>query len=172
MPLLDAFVLLDSLVAVVKLNLLEDQLLVFGNFQTEKFEVEIKVADRSASWLIVLKMQPLHVRMRQRLVNRYPAGWVKREHFLDQVDCVLIGRSEQLVEVLAACARKLTHEGTIVIILNLVDKRRIGLANQVRNHHHLLLLGLSRQERLPSNQFGQNTANTPDIDGCSVLAPG
>ena len=172
MPRLDAFVLLDSLLAVVKLNLFEDELFVLRNFQTKQFEVEIEVTDRSASWLIILKMQSLHVGMSERLVNRYPTSRIKREHFLDQVDSVFVCRSEQFVEVLAARARKLTHEGTIVIILDLVNKCCIRLPNQVSNHHHLFLLGLSGQERFSSNQLGQNTTNTPYIDSRSILAPG
>ena len=169
---LDAFVLLNSLLAVVKLNFLKNELLVLWNFQAKQFEVKIKVADRSASRLIILKMQPLHVRMSERLINRYPASRVKRKHLLDQVDCVFIGSSEQFVEVLAACARKLAHKGTIVIILNLVDESRVRFSNQIRDHHHLFLLRLCRQEWLSSNQLSQNTTNTPYVDGRSVLAPG
>ena len=169
---LDAFVLLNSLLAVVKLNFLKNELLVLRNFQAKQFEVKIKVADRSASRLIILKMQPLHVRMSERLINRYPASRVKRKHLLDQVDCVFIGSSEQFVEVLAACARKLAHKGTIVIILNLVDESRVRFSNQIRDHHHLFLLRLCRQEWLSSNQLSQNTTNTPYVDGRSILAPG
>ena len=121
---------------------------------------------------IILKMQPLHVRMSERLINRYPASRVKRKHLLDQVDCVLIGSSEQFVEVLAARARKLAHKCSIVIILDLVDERCIRFSNQIRDHHHLFLLRLCRQERLSSNQLSQNTTNTPYVDGRSVLAPG
>ena len=172
MPRLDALVLLNSLLAVIKFNLFEDQLFVLGNFQTKQFEVEIEVTDRGSRRFIILKMQPLHVGMSKRLVNRYPTSWVKREHFLDQVDSVLIGRSEQLVEVFAARARKLAHECTIVIILDLVDKCCIRLPNQIGNHHHLFLLGLSGKERFSSNELSQNTTNTPYIDGSSVLAPG
>ena len=119
--LLDAFVFLDRLLAVVKLNFLENELFVLWNFQAKQFEVEIKVTDRSAGWLIILKMQSLHVGMSKCLIDCYATSRIKREHFLDQVDSVFICRSEQFIEVLATCARKLTHEGTIVIILDLVD---------------------------------------------------
>ena len=169
---LDSFVLVNRLLAVVKLNFFKDKLLVLRNLQAKQFEVKIKVADRSARRLIVLKMQPLHVRMSQRLINRYPASWVKRKHLLDQIDCVFVGCSEQFVEVLATRAWKLAHKGTIVIILDLVDECRIGFPNQISDHHHLFLLRLCGQERLPSDQLSENTSNTPYIDGCSILAPG
>jgi len=91
---LDPFVLLDSLCAMIKLNLFEDELLVLGNFQTKQFKVEIEVTYWLTCGLIVLEMQPLHVGMRQCLINCDPTGRVKGEHFLDKVDSVFVCTSE------------------------------------------------------------------------------
>jgi len=151
---LDALVLFDRLLAVVQLNLLEDELLVLGDLQTKQFEVEIEVTDGLACWLIILKMQPLHIGVSQSLVNRDSTSGIKGEHFLDQINGVLVSSPEQFVEVLATVAGKLAHERAIVIIFNLVDKSGVGLANQVGNHHHLLLLSLGGQERLSSDELG------------------
>ena len=41
---------------VIQLSLLINQLLEFSNLQTEKLEVEVKVADWFTKWLIVLLM--------------------------------------------------------------------------------------------------------------------
>lgn len=92
--------------------------------------------------------------MSQSLVNRDSASGIKGEHFLDQINGVIVSPPEQLVEVLSAVAGKLTHECAIVIIFNLVDKCGVWLADQVGNHHHLLLLGLGGQEGLPSDELG------------------
>ena len=87
---------------MVQLDLLEDELLVFGNFEAEKFEIEVKVTDWLPSWLIVLEVESLHVRMREGLLDSNTALRVKSQHLLNEVNRVLVGPSEQLIEVFAA----------------------------------------------------------------------
>lgn len=168
---LDAFILFVRLIAMVQFDLLVDEFLVLWDFKTKQFEIEIKIADRVARWLVILKVQSLHIWVSQGLVNRYSSSWVKREHFLNQIDRVLVRAPEQFVEVLAARAWQLAHESAIVIILDLLNECRIRLADQVRNHHHLLLLGLGWQEGLSSDKLCKDAPNAPNINGGRVLAP-
>lgn len=101
---LDAFVLIHGLLAVVELDLLENELLVLGDFEAKQFKVEIEVAHRIACRLVIFKMQSLHVWMGQSLVNRDSTSWVKCEHLLNQVDGMLVSSSEKFIEVLTTGA--------------------------------------------------------------------
>ena len=80
--------------------------------------------------------------MRQRLIDRDPTRRIKCQHLFDQVNRVFICRPKQFIEVFATRARQLSHEGAIVIVLNLVDERCVRFSNQIGNHHHLLLFSL------------------------------
>ena len=84
---------------------------------------------------------------------------------------MLVCSTEQLSEVFAAIHWQLAHEGAIVIVLNLVNQCGLRLSNQICDHHHLLLLSLSREQRFASNELCQNAANTPNINSCCVLSP-
>ena len=101
---LDAFILIHGLLAVVELDLLEDELLVLGDFETKQFKIEIEVAHGISCRLIIFKMQSFHVRMGQSLVNRDSTSWVKCEHLLNQVDGMLISSSKKFIEVLTTGA--------------------------------------------------------------------
>ena len=46
---------------MVQLDLLKYELLVLRNLQTEKFEVKVEVLDWVSSWLVLFKVQSLHV---------------------------------------------------------------------------------------------------------------
>ena len=130
------------IVAVVKLDFFEDQLFVLGDLQTEKLEIKIEITDRVTSGLIVFEVKALHVRVSKGLVNGDASIRIKRQHLFDQVNGLLIGTAEKFIEVLASVVWKLAHESTIVCVFNLVNESSIGSSNQIRNHHHLLLLCL------------------------------
>ena len=132
------------LVAVVKLDFFKDQLLVLRDLQTEKLEIKIEITDRVTSGLIVFEVKALHVGVSKSLINGDASIRVKRQHLFDQVNGLLIGSTEKFIKVLASVVWKLTHESTIVCVFNLVNKSSIGSSNQIRNHHHLLLLCLCR----------------------------
>lgn len=158
-------VLIDFSLIVVELNLFVDQFLVFRDFETIKFKIEIEVSDSITCGLIVDEVELLHVWMGKCLLNRDSLGGVKGEHLLDEVDGLrVLSALEELGKVLAPLVGELLHEGSVVDVFNLLDQVGVWLTNEVRNHHHLFLLILSWKKWLPSDKFSQDAANTPDID--------
>ena len=122
-------VLCRGFLAMVELNFFKDQLLVLRDLQAKQLEVEIEIADSLAGWLIVFKMQTLHVGMLKSLVNCYSSVWIKGQHLLDEVDSLLIGSPEKFSEVFASVAGQLPHEGAIVSVFDLIDEGGLGLSN-------------------------------------------
>ena len=55
------FILLYSSLVVIKLNLIEDQLLVLVNFKTEHFKIEVEIWYWVACRLILWEVQPSHI---------------------------------------------------------------------------------------------------------------
>mmetsp|Transcript_17459 Transcript_17459/g.23554 ORF Transcript_17459/g.23554 Transcript_17459/m.23554 type:complete len:332 (+) Transcript_17459:378-1373(+) len=157
---------------MVKLDLLENEFLVLGNLEAEQLEVKVEVAHWVTSRLIILEVQTLHIGVLKSLIDGDSAVGVEREHLLNQVDGLVIGAPEQLIEVFAAVIRQLAHESSIVRILDLVDERWLGLANQVSDHHHLFLLSLRGKQGLAAYELGENAANAPNVDRRRVLSPG
>ena len=84
---------------------------------------------------------------------------------------MLVCTPEELIKVLASDSWKLAHEGTIIGILDLVNELGFWLTDQISNHHHLLLLCLSREERSSFDELSQDATNTPNVDSARVLAP-
>ena len=107
---------------VIQLSFLINQLLEFSNLQTEKLEVEVKVADWFTKWLIVLLMEFGHVGMLKGLLDRDSLFRVKLEHFLAEIDCLwVLTHTEKISEVFTSLLRELLHKGFIVSVLNFVD---------------------------------------------------
>ena len=151
--LLQSLVLFSHIVVVIELNLLVHEFLVLRDLQAKHFEVKVKVAYWFARWLVLLEVESFKVRVRQGLLHGDTLLGVKRQHLLDQVDCLRVRALEQFVEVFASCRRQLLHESSIISILDRLDELCVGLANQIGDHHHLLLLGLGGQERLSADQL-------------------
>lgn len=156
---------------MVKLDLLKNQLLVLGDLQTEQFEVKVEVGNWLSRWFVVLEVQSLHVRVRQGLVNGDATVRVESQHLFNQINRLLVGAAEQLIEIFTAIEWQLSHESAVVRILDLVNEVGFWLSHQIGYHHHLFLLRLSGQQWLPSNEFSENTANAPNINGRRVLPP-
>jgi len=78
------------LIAVIELDFFKDQFLVLGDLQTEQLEIKIEITDWVASWLIILKVKSLHVRMRKCLVNCDTTIRVKCQHLLDEVNSLFV----------------------------------------------------------------------------------
>ena len=121
MRCLQSFILLARLFTVIKLNFLEDQLLILGNLQAKELKVEIEVAHWITRWLIVLKMQAFHIRMCKGLINRDSAFRIECKHLFNQVYSIFVRASKKFREVLATIAGQLSHEGPIVIIFDLIN---------------------------------------------------
>jgi len=84
---------------------------------------------------------------------------------------MFISASEEFIEVLASVAWQLAHKRAVIVVLDLVNERRVRLSDQVGYHHHLLLFSLGGKKRFTPDQLCQDAANTPNINGSSVLAP-
>ena len=83
-----------------------------------------------------------------------------------------VGVSKELVKVLTASIWEIPHEGAVVSVVNEIDESRVWFANQVCDHHHLLLLSLRGEQRLATNQLSQDAANTPNINRGGILLGG
>lgn len=83
-------VLVYSLLIVVELNLVVDQLLVFVSLQAIELKVEVETRHRLPHWLIIRHMQLLHVWVREGLLDRYTLRWVKHQHLLYEVDRIAV----------------------------------------------------------------------------------
>ena len=83
-------VLVYSLLIVVELNLVVDQLLVFVSLQAIELKVEVETRHRLPHWLIIRHMQLLHVGVRESLLDRYTLRWVKHQHLLNEVDRIAV----------------------------------------------------------------------------------
>ena len=116
-------VLVYSLLIVVELNLVVDQLLIFISLQAIELKVEVETRHRLPHWLIIRHMQLLHVWVREGLLDRYTLRWVKHQHLLYEVDRIAVWVTfEELVEVGSLAFRQLPHEFLVVFILDLVDQ--------------------------------------------------
>jgi len=154
-----AFVLFFGFLTVVELNLFENKLLVLWDLEAEEFKIEVEVTNKLTSWLIIFEVKTFHVRVGEGLFDRNSAIRVKCQHLLNQVDSLLARTPEQLIKILAAIVGQLSHKHFVIVVLDLVDERRIGLTNQVSDHHHLLLFCLSGEKRLATNQLSEDAAN-------------
>lgn len=86
-------------------------------------------------------MKSLHVGMGEGFVNRDSLFWVKHEHLLNKVHCVpVLVALEHVVEVLTLLRWQAFHELPVVRVVDLLDEVVVWLANQIGDHHHLLLL--------------------------------
>ena len=156
---------IDFSLVMVQLNLFVDEFLVFWDFETIKFKIEIEVSDGITCGLVIDEVELLHVWMGKGLLDRDSLGGVEGEHSLDEVDGLRVLSSlEELGKVFASLVGELLHKGSVVNVLDLLDQVGVWLTNEVRNHHHLFLLILSWKKWLPSDKFSQNAANTPNID--------
>ena len=90
MFLLSFQVLIYSLLIVVELNLIVDQLLVFVGLQAIELKVEVETRHRLPHWLIIRHMQLLHVGVRECLLDRYTLRRVKHQHLLHEVDRIAV----------------------------------------------------------------------------------
>ena len=158
---------------MIEFDLFKDELFVFLDLQTVQFEVEVKILHGISSWLILRKVQSLHVWMLKGLVNCNSLFWIKCQHLLDEVDSIRIGVAlEEFVKVLALVWLQLPHENLVIWVLNLLNEILPWRSHQLGNHHHLFLFILGGQERLAADELGQDAADTPNIDGSRVLSPG
>jgi hypothetical protein len=158
---------------VVQLDLVEDEFLVLGDFQTVEFKVKVEIAYWLSRGLVVREVESLHVWMGQGLVDCDALRGVESQHAFNQIDSVgVLVVLKDLAEVLALLGGHLLHKCAIVHVVDLVDQLLVGLADQVGNHHHLLLLVLCGKERLTADKLRQDAADTPNVDGRCVLLPG
>lgn len=149
MFLLSFQVLVYSLLIVVELNLIVDQLLVFVGLQAIELKVEVETRHRLPHWLIIRHMQLLHVGVRECLLDRYTLRRVKHQHLLHEVDRIAVRVTfKELVEVGSLAFRQLPHEFLVVFILDLVDQVLTWRTDQLCYHMHHLLLTLRWQQHL------------------------
>lgn len=142
-------VLIYSLLIVVELNLIVDQLLVFISLQAIELKVEVETRHRLPHWLIIRHMQLFHVGVRECLLYCYTLLRVKHQHLLHEVDRIAVRITfKELVEVSSLAFRQLTHEFLVVFILDLVDQVLAWRPDQLCYHMHHLLLTLRWQQHL------------------------
>ena len=77
--------------------------------------------------------------------------------------------TEKLIEVLTAMVGERAHELAVISSFDLLDEGGGRFAYELGDHHHLFLLGGSGHQRLSSEKFSQDAADTPDVHGARVL---
>ena len=108
---------------MIEFDLFKDELFVFLDLQTVQFEVEVEILHWISCWLILSKVQSLHVWMLKGLVNCNSRFWIKCQHLLDEVDSIRIGVAlEEFVKVLALVWLQLPHENLVIWVLNLLNE--------------------------------------------------
>ena len=154
---------------MVKFNLVEHELLELRDLQAKQFEVEIEGWDWCATRLVFSIVQSGHVGMGECLLNRNSFLRIKSEHFLNQIDSFCAVATEKLIEVLTAMVGERAHELAVISSFDLLDEGGGRFAYELGDHHHLFLLGGSGHQRLSSEKFSQDAADTPDVHGARVL---
>ena len=89
---------------MIKLDLFKDQFFVLWDLKAKELKIEVKVLHGLTCGFVLLEVQPLQIWVRQSLFHGDPAIRVERQHFLNQVNCLLTGSTEQLIEVFALVA--------------------------------------------------------------------
>jgi len=137
-------VLIDSILFIMKQDLLVDQFFVLFSIETIELKLKIEWLDKFSLRFILFKMQRFQEWVLKCLFNGNTLFRIEFKHLTNEINCIRVKFLKDLVKTGSFRFWQSSDEFLVFFESDLVNKIILWHTNQVCNKLDLLLLGATR----------------------------
>lgn len=127
-------------------------------------ELKIQVVNGLSNRLILLKVQTSKIRVGQCFIYSYPLFRVECEQFLQQINCLWIGKGKEFVEILAVFLEfRYFFDQKFALLRDMLHIVEIWNPQILADELDLVSSISSRKEWSPLQHLCENASHTPHI---------